>query len=50
MPPSNGIPLVDTYGVLGMAWGTFELLGLDLAIFPSCRRVVQQVPDPFDRI
>jgi hypothetical protein len=32
VPPSDGIPLVDAYGILGMAWGVLGITAFCLAM------------------
>jgi hypothetical protein len=50
VPPSDGIPLVDTYGGPRDGLECLGTIGLGLGRFLSCLRVVQRVLDPSDRI
>jgi hypothetical protein len=50
VPPSDGIPLVDTYGGPGDGLECLRTVGLGLGHFSSCLRVVQRISDPSDRI
>jgi hypothetical protein len=50
VPPSNEIPLVDTYGGPRDVLRRLGTVGLGLGHFLSYLRVVQRVSDLFDRI